>query len=250
MSTGGRNRHVIIYTVCALGLLFTVIAIAHRNDSHTTSLTAASAVSVGSARRKAYDATAPHPKEIKTGIQSKLSHSKQDPSNPGKSFHSRQESSVAEKSRSNMVSLPLKAYIKAKQEKLAKLASSTVVPSKSPINPGELSSRQAADAAIRPTAAHVAQVAPVAEHTVRGQAKQVRSVHGKMLDDVAPAAAAEETPAPDAPAEPTEIFNSPVRGPFLIISVAFAIATALCLSYFNTACTFYALTSYLCRWEI
>lgn len=235
-----------MYVICGSALVLSIIALA-QNQSSDPSILAAAEQQSSAVHTPEIDA-AVHSKEIEARIQTKSIRTL--------------DSAPHTKSIISSVSQPLKEYVVAKQKQLAKqVASKTHVTNAHP----EHNLVKVPPSAIKPvheqTAQHATQnilvkhIAPATlssaaksaqpkslekEQEIKKQARaeEVRAhiVHGKMLDD-APPAAAEETPAPDAAAEPTEIFHSPVGDlkPTGIMSVFFnenIMITAVCIIAF------------------
>jgi hypothetical protein len=229
-----------MYAICGAALLLSIIALAQGQEANPTYLAAVAESAVAKEVHVAeVEPAAVHSKEIESRVLSK-------------SIHPQAAASAAVHS----VSQPLKAYVAAKQIKLAKQAATKVV-AEHPAAPAHTLVK-VPTAAIKPVhaaAPHVAQaVAKPAAHEaaaeeahkaqIRAKQAEVRAhiAKGGMLDDAPPAEAA--APAADAapadgaaPAEPTEIFHSPVGDlkPTGIMSVFFnenIMITAVCVIAF------------------
>ena len=245
---GARNRQIVMYFVCGSALLLSIIAL---TQEHSVSQLALAAVAGSSPEAKGSHEgeSAVHSNEVEAKIHAKSI----------KQPIPALETAVRHKVIENPALQPLKEYVRAKQKKLAKQevsskASVHAKPSHSLI--------KVPPAAIKPVihtaaAKHVVAASQPffksvggaeAEAAKKAHAEEVRAhiVHGKMLDDEAPAdapAPAAEAPAAapasadDAAAEPTEIFHSPVGDlkPTGIMSVFFnenIMITAVCVIAF------------------
>ena len=235
---GTSNRQTLMYAICGAALVLSIIALAQGQDTNPSYLAEVAERAVAKEAHTAnVEPAAVHSKEVEARVQSK-------------SIHPLAAASAAVHS----VSQPLKAYVAAKQVKLAKQAATKIVAEHAAVPTHTLVKVPAA--AIKPVhaaheaAPHVPQViAKPAAHEeaeeahkaqIRAKQAEVRAhiAKGGMLDDEAPPAEAAAPAAGDAaPAEPTEIFHSPVGDlkPTGIMSVFFnenIMITAVCVIAF------------------
>jgi len=220
-----------MYAICGSALVLSIIALAQGQDMNPSML-AAAAVKPASAIHEPEMNAAVHSKEIEARILTKSVH--------------QVDSALHTKQAVSPVSRPLKEYVAAKQKQLAQQGAakahdvhahpehSLVKVPLAAMKPAHVAEEHAA------FVKHVAKVvaAKPADEEAKKQARaaEVRAhiVHGKMLDDASAAENPDETPAPDAGAEPTEIFHSPVGDlkPTGIMSVFFnenIMITAVCI---------------------
>lgn len=231
---GARNRGKIMYAICGSALVLSIIALAQGQDMNPSML-AAAAVKPAIAVHEPEMNAAVHSKEIEARILTKSVH--------------QADSALHIKQAVSPVSQPLKEYVAAKQKQLAKQGAakthdvhahpehSLVKVPLAAMKPAHVAEEHTAFVKHVAPVPHVVAAKPADEETKKqARAAEVRAhiVHGKMLDDASAAENSAETPAPDAGAEPTEIFHSPVGDlkPTGIMSVFFnenIMITAVCI---------------------